>query len=310
MIAFAPHRTETSMPAAAWGMLLTLSILWGGSFLFIRVAVAEIPTLSVVLARVALAAVVLLVVARASGVTMPRDRHAWRDYLVMGLLNNIVPFVLIVWGQRTIGAGLASILNATTPIFGVVIAHLFTADDKATPLKAVGVAVAFLGVAVLVGVDALGGLGDHLLAELACLGAALSYGFSALWSRRFRGRPPIATAAGQLTCSSLVLTPMVLLLDPPWTHVAPGGIAVAAVVALALFSTALAYILFFRLTTLVGPTNTMLVTFLIPPSAILLGFVFLHERLAGQHLAGVVLIGLGLMAIDGRLARRFSPQAG
>jgi drug/metabolite transporter (DMT)-like permease len=154
---------ETVMPAAAWGLLLTLSLLWGGSFLFIRVAVAEIPTLSVVLARVAVAALTLILVARLTGVALPQGRRAWRDHLVMGLLNNVIPFVLIVWGQRTIGAGLASILNATTPIFGVVIAHLFTADDKATPLKAAGVGLAFLGVAVLVGLDALIGLGDHLL---------------------------------------------------------------------------------------------------------------------------------------------------
>ena len=292
------------MPAAAWGMLLTLSLLWGGSFLFIRVAAVEIPTLTVVFARVAIAAAVLVVVARVWGVELPRGWRAWRDHLVMGILNNLIPFVLIVWGQRTIGAGLASILNATTPIFGVIVAHLLTSDDKATPLKAGGVAIAFAGVAVLVGLDALAGLGDHLLAELACLGAALSYGFSGLWSRRFRGRPPIATAAGQLTCSALVLAPMVVLLDPPWRQAAPSSTAIAAVVALALASTALAYILFFRLTTLVGPTNTMLVTFLIPPSAIVLGWFFLGERLAGQHLAGVVLIGLGLAAIDGRLLRR------
>lgn len=298
------------MPALAWGMLLTLSVLWGGSFLFNRVAVAEIPTLDVVLARVAIAAIALLLVARLTGVAMPRDRRSWFDYLVMGILNNIIPFVLIVWGQRTIGAGLASILNATTPIFGVLIAHLLTTDDKATPLKAAGIAVAFVGVAVLVGIDALGGLGDHLLAELACLGAAVSYGFSGLWSRRFRGRPPITTAAGQLVSSSLLLTPAVLLLDPPWTHAAPSTMAIAAVLALAFLSTAAAYILFFRLTTLVGPTNTMLVTFLIPPSAILLGFVFLHERLAPQHLAGVALIGLGLAAIDGRLVRRLTGTPG
>ncbi len=292
------------MPAAAWGMLIALSGLWGGSFLFNRLAVAEIPTLSVVLARVGIAAVVLLVVARLTGVAMPTDRRSWRDYAVMGLLNNLIPFVLIVWGQRTIGAGLASILNATTPVFGVVIAHLLTTDDKATPLKATGIAVAFLGVVVLVGIDALAGLGDHFLAELACLGAALSYGFSALWSRRFRGRPPITTAAGQLTCSALVLAPVVAVLDPPWTHAAPSATAIGAVLALALLSTAVAYILFFRLTTSVGPTNTMLVTFLIPPSAGLLGFVFLGERLAPQHLAGVALIGFGLAAIDGRLLRR------
>lgn len=292
------------MPAAAWGMLLALSGLWGGSFLFNRIAVAEMPTLSVVLARVAIAAVALLLVARLTGAKMPRDRASWRDYLVMGLLNNIIPFCLIVWGQKTIGAGLASIFNATTPIFGVIVAHLFTTDDKATPLKAAGIALAFVGVVVLIGIDALSGVGDHLMAELACLAAAVSYGFSALWSRRFRGRPPITTAAGQLVCSALLLTPSIVLLDPPWTHPMPGTTAIAAVVALALLSTAVAYILFFRLNTMVGPTNTILVTFLIPPSAILLGILVLGERLAPQHVAGVILIGAGLAAIDGRLVRR------
>lgn len=296
------------MPAAAWGMLLALSTLWGGSFLFNRLAVAEVPTLSVVFVRVTIAAIALLIVARVTGIAMPSDRRAWRDYLVMGLLNNIIPFILIVWGQRTIGAGLASILNATTPIFGVIIAHLFTRDDKATPLKAMGIVVAFLGVAVLVGIDALVGIGDHLLAELACLGAALSYGFSGLWSRRFRGRPPLTTAAGQLICSSVLLLPAVAVVDQPWLHALPSPTAIAAITALALLSTAVAYILFFRLTTLVGPTNTMLVTFMIPPSAILLGIVFLAERLAPQHIAGVVLIGAGLAAIDGRLLRRWTSK--
>jgi len=292
------------MPVAAWGMLLVLSTLWGGSFLFNRVAVAEIATLDIVAARVFLAAIVLFVAARVTGATLPRDRASWRDYAVMGVLNTIVPFCLIVWGQKTIGAGLASILNATTPIFGVIVAHLFTADDKAPPAKFVGIAVAFLGVVVLVGIDALAGLADHLAAELACLGAALSYGVAALWSRRFRGRPPITTALGQFTASSVVLVPVALIVSPPWAAAVPSAAAIVCVVALAILSTAVAYILFFRLTTLVGPTNTTLVTFLIPPSAIFLGFAVLGERLAPQHIAGVVLIGAGLAAIDGRLPRR------
>ena len=301
-----PIRTEgdTDVPIAAWGMFMALSLLWGGSFLFNRIAVAEIPTFEVVLGRVAIAAIALLFVATITGVRLPRDRISWRDFLVMGILNNIIPFCLIVWGQRTIGAGLASILNATTPIFGVLIAHAFTADDKASVNKIVGIAVAFVGVVVLVGVDALSGLGDHLVAELACLGASLSYGFSALWSRRFRGRPPLITATGQLLCSSALLLPLVLLVSPPWAHALPGPAALGSVVALALMSTAVAYILFFRLTTLVGPTNTTLVTLVIPPSAITLGIVVLGERPAPQHLAGILLIGCGLAAIDGRLWRR------
>jgi drug/metabolite transporter (DMT)-like permease len=294
------------MPTLAWGLLLALSGLWGGSFLFNRIAVAEISTLEIVLGRVSLAALALFLAARLTGVALPRDRVTLRDWVVMGLLNNLVPFCLIVWGQKTIGAGLASILNATTPIFGVIVAHLFTADDKVTPAKATGIALAFAGVSVLVGLDALAGLGDHLLAEAACLAAALSYGFSALWSRRFRGRPPIATACGQLIASTVLLTPAVLLLDPPWTHPLPSPAALAAVAALALFSTGVAYVLFFRLNTLVGPTNTILVTFLIPPSAALLGWLVLGETLAPRHLAGMALIGAGLAAIDGRLVRRFA----
>lgn len=292
------------MPLLAWGLLLALSGLWGGSFLFNRVAVAEMPMLDVVFGRIALAALVLLAIARLSGIALPRDRASWRDYAVMGILNNVVPFCLIVWGQKTIGAGLASILNATTPIFGVIVAHLFTTDDRLTPARVLGIALAFAGVVVLVGPDALGGLGDHLLAEVACLGAAISYGFSALWSRRFRGRPPVATATGQLVCSAVMLAPAVLLLEPPWAQTVPGLPAVASVVALAVLSTAVAYVLFFRLNTMVGPTNTILVTFLIPPSAILLGVLVLGERLAAHQFAGMALIVGGLAAVDGRVLRR------
>jgi drug/metabolite transporter (DMT)-like permease len=290
-------------------MLLALSVLWGGSFLFNRLAVAEIPTPTVVFCRVALAATLLLGLARLSAVPLPMDRGHWRDWAVMGLLNNVIPFCLIVWGQRTIGAGLASIFNATTPIFAVIVAHLLTRDDRITPARAAGIVLAFVGVTVMVGVDSFSGLGDHLLAELACLAASLSYGFSALWARRFRGRPPIATAAGQLVCSSIVLAPLVVVLDRPWTTAMPGAAAIGAVVGLAVLSTAVAYVLFFRLTTLVGPTDTMLVTFLIPPSAILLGIVVLGEHPAPQHLAGVALIGLGLAAIDGRLLARLRRAA-
>lgn len=292
------------MSPIAWLLMIALSTLWGGSFLFNRIAVAAIPPLDLVAARLVLAALALLLIARVQGVALPRDRTSWRDYLVQGVINNVLPFCLIVWGQKTIGAGLASILNATTPIFGVVIAHFLTADDKASRNRVVGVALAFLGVVVLIGVDALRNVGDHLLAELAILGATLSYGFAAVWSRRFRGRPPIATATGQIVSSAVVLTPLALVISPPWALPMPSLGVIAAVVALAVFSTAIAFVLFFDLTTRVGPTNTMLVTFLIPPSAILLSAVFLDERLEIQHLAGLALIGLGLAAVDGRLLER------
>ncbi len=292
------------MSPIAWLLMLVLSGLWGGSFLFNRIAVAAIPPLDLVAARLVLAALVLAAVARVQSVGLPRDRAAWRDYLVQGILNNVLPFCLIVWGQKTIGAGLASILNATTPIFGVVVAHLLTRDDKASRNRAVGVALGFLGVVVLIGIDALRSVGDHLLAELAILGATFCYGLAAVWSRRFRGRPPIATATGQIVSSAVVLTPIALVVSPPWALSMPSIGVIAAVVALAVFSTAVAFVLFFDLTTRVGPTNTTLVTFLIPPSAILLSAAFLGERLEIQHLAGMILIGLGLVAVDGRLFER------
>lgn len=291
------------MPLIAWALMTVLSIIWGSTFLFNRIVVVEVPPITVVFFRIAIGAAILLAVAIALRIRIPRDRRAAIDFLVMGLLNNAIPFVLIVWGQKTVGTGLASILNATTPIFGVIIAHVFTTDDKATPNRVAGVLLGIVGVAVMMGVDALAGLGDHIAGELACLGACLCYGFAALWSRRFRGRPPIATAAGQLTASALILLPAMLLVDRPWTLPVPSSAAVASILMLAVTSTAIAYVIFFRVLTIAGATNVMLVTLMIPPSAILMGALVLGERLALQHLVGVVLITAGLVAIDGRLAR-------
>ena len=291
------------MPLIAWALMTVLSIVWGSTFLFNRIVVVEVPPITVVFFRIAIGAAILLAVAVVLRIRIPHDRRAAIDFLVMGLLNNAIPFVLIVWGQKTVGTGLASILNATTPIFGVIIAHLFTTDDKATPNRVAGVLLGIVGVAVMMGVDALAGLGDHIAGELACLSACLCYGFAALWSRRFRGRPPIATAAGQLTASAVILLPAMLLVDRPWTLPVPSSAAVASILMLAVTSTAIAYVIFFRVLTIAGATNVMLVTLMIPPSAILMGALVLGERLALQHLVGVVLITAGLVAIDGRLAR-------
>lgn len=297
------------MTPTTWGMMVALSLLWGGSFLFNRVAVLEVPTFTVVFFRVSIGATLLLVAAHASGIRYRLDRRTVTDFVVMGLLNNVVPFALIVWGQKSVGAGLASILNATTPIFGVVLVHLFTTDDRATPARVVGVLLGIVGVTVMMGVDLLAGLGDHIAGELACLGGAISYGFSALWSRRFRGSPPLRTAAGQLTASTAMMLPLMLAVDHPWTLALPSWPAIGSILGLAVISTAIAYVIFFRIMAVAGPTNVILVTLLIPPSAILLGAVFLGERLAPQHFLGIALIMLGLAAIDGRLARRVRAAA-
>jgi drug/metabolite transporter (DMT)-like permease len=291
------------MTSREWALLLALSVLWGGSFFFVRVALDGLPPLTLVLARVGIGGVVLFAVLKAVGQRLPRRPEVWATLAVMALLNNLIPFSLIFWGQTAIPAGLAAILNATTPLFSVIVMHLFTSDEKATLPRIAGVLTGFGGVVVLVGPAAFGALDTPLWALGACLAAAVSYAFSGLWGRRFKplGLTPVFTAWGQLTVTTLAMLPIVAIVDRPWTLATPGWPAILAVLGLAVLSTALAYIIFFRILDSAGPTNLLLVTFLIPVSAILLSSLFLGERLAWTHFAGMALIGLGLAAIDGRL---------
>ncbi len=290
------------MTGPEWGLLAMLATVWGGSFFFNRVALAELPVLTVVLARVALAAAILLVVLRLRGERMPRDRRVWAAFAGMGMLNNAIPFTLIVWAQTHIASGVASILNASAPLFTVLLAHVLTRDERLTAGKLVGVLVGFAGVAVMIGPGAVAGLGSDLAAEIACLGAAVSYALAGIYGRRFRamGVAAMTTATGQVVASSLLLLPLALAVDRPWSLPAPGPSAVGAVVGLAAVSTALAYVVYFRLLATAGATNLLLVTFLVPVSAILLGMLLLGETLEPRHLAGMALIGIGLAAIDGR----------
>ncbi|MGQ9368374.1 DMT family transporter [Azospirillum sp. ST 5-10] len=306
-----PPPIHRSMGPHDWARLLVLSVLWGGSFLFVGVAVRELPTLTVVVARVALAALALHLAVLAAGRRMTGDPAAWRAFVGMGLLNNAVPFVLIAWGQHHIASGLASILNATTPLFGVVVAHLLTRDETMTGGRLAGVLVGFAGVVVMMGGTALADLGGaDVAAQLAVLGAALSYALAGVYGRRFRamGVSPLETATGQVTASTLMLLPLMLAVDRPWTLSVPSAAAVAALLALALVSTALAYILFFRILATAGATNILLVTFLIPVTAVALGAAVLGEAVAPRQFAGMALIGLGLAAIDGRAWRALRPR--
>jgi drug/metabolite transporter (DMT)-like permease len=295
--------TARSMSGSDWLLLILLSIVWGGSFFFAKIAVAELPPLTIVLARVTIAAAALHLLVLAMGQRMPGDLSLWRDFLVMGLLNNAVPFSLIFWGQKEIASGLASILNATTPLFTVLVAHAFTADEKATPAKLIGVGLGLIGVALMIGLDLISGFGGHLWSEIAVLAAALSYAFAGVFGRRFRGRPPLVVAAGQLTGSSILILLLALVIDRPWALPMPSTGTGAALVGLALLSTALAYVIFFHILARAGATNLLLVTFLIPVSALLLGVAFLGERVTVHQLLGMLLIGLGLAAIDGRWRR-------
>jgi drug/metabolite transporter (DMT)-like permease len=295
------------MGALEWALLIALSIIWGGSFLFVGIAVSALPTFTIVLLRVTIAAFALHLVLRAMRIPLPTDAAAWAAFFGMGLLNNVIPFSLIAWGMTHIASGLASILNATTPLFTVLLAHALTGDERLTRARLAGVMIGLAGVVVLIGPEALRGLGGDVLAQIAVLAAACSYGFAGIFGRRFKrmGIPPLATATGQVTASSLLLLPLALFIDRPWTLAMPGFTVWAAIIGLALLSTALAYALFFRILAGAGAVNLSLVTFLIPVSAILMGIAVLGETLHATDFLGMALIGCGLVAIDGRLPALF-----
>jgi drug/metabolite transporter (DMT)-like permease len=288
------------MSGRDWTTLLVLSMLWGGSFFFLAVALKELPPITIMLLRVALGALPLLVFLRLRGVALPTSASIWGMFVILGLLNNAVPFVLYAFAQLRIASGLASILNATTPLWGVLVAHLFTRDERATPAKIVGVLLGLGGVAVMIGTGA--HLGGEAIAILMCMAATLSYAFAAVYARRFRplGIPPLTVATGQLIGASLLLLPFSLVLERPWTIVPPSLVTWAAIAGFALICTSFAYWLYFRLLASAGATNALLVTFLIPVTAILLGALVLGEALELRHYAGMALIALGLAAIDGR----------
>jgi drug/metabolite transporter (DMT)-like permease len=286
--------------ATDWLLLVLLSVLWGGSFFFVGVAVKELPPLTLVLARVALAAALLVPVARLLGLTLPRTARFWRSCVVLALFNNVIPFSLIVYGQQSIASGLASVLNATTPLFTLLVARAF-AGEPLTAAKLGGVALGIAGVAVLMGPEALSADAGASIGMLCVLAAALSYGVAALWMRRFKAVPPLITAAAQLTCSTLLLLPLAGAVDRFWTLPGPSAAVTAALIGLAAVSTALAYIVFFRISATAGPTNVMLVTLLIPVSATALGTLVLGESLAPHQIAGALVIASGLAVIDGRV---------
>ncbi len=291
-----------TMTGKVWLLLVTLSVLWGGSFFFSEVALAELGPLTVVLGRVGFAALMLIGLVYLSGHRLPSALGLWGRFLVMGALNNLIPFSLIVWGQVTIDSGLAAILNATTPLFGVVLAHVLTRDERMTGGRAAGVLLGLAGVAVLVGPRALGEFGTQGLAQLAVLGAAFSYACAGIYGRRFKGLPPVVAAAGMVTCSAVLTLPLALVVERPW-QANPGAVTWAAVLGLALLSTALAYVIYFRILASAGATNLLLVTFLIPVSALFLGMVALGERPGAAAFAGLALIFAGLAAVDGRVFR-------
>jgi len=307
---------RTQMDKGDWAILATLALIWGGAFLFIGVAVRHVHPLTYVWLRLTVAAAAMWLFLKIRRQPLDLPKQVWGSILLLALLNNALPFSLFGWGQTHIASGLAAILNATTPIWGVLVAHVFTHDERMTPRKIAGVLLGFGGVATMIGPTLLANIGTDAVAQLACIAASLSYALAAVWARRFKalGLSPMSVTTGQLTAGALIMLPIALIADQPWTRPLPPLGAWGAIAALALACTAFGYVLYFRLIDSAGATNALLVTLLVPPVAILLGAVLLGETLAPQDFAGLGLIALGLAAIDGRLlsllrVRRPQPAA-
>lgn len=298
---------NSRMGLVEWTMLVLLSMLWGGSYYFVEIALLEWSPLLIVGVRVFVASIVIWGIVLAAGLPIPRSLSAWMAFFWMGLLNNVFPFLLIVWGQKEIESGLAGILTAAAPIFSVIVAGVWLKDEPVTRPKLLGAVLGLIGVAVLIGPNALAGLDVNLLAQVAVLGAALSYAFAGVYARRFTRMnvDPIVAAAGQLLMSSFIMILLVFTFDSPAELIESSAKVWTVVIVMAIFSTALAYILYFRLLATAGATNAILVTLLIPVTAILLGAIFLDERLQWLHFLGMAVIALGLSVIDGRLWSRF-----
>jgi drug/metabolite transporter (DMT)-like permease len=289
------------MAPADWLMLGLLSMLWGGSFLFIAVAVAEVPPVTLVMVRTAIGALILLAVARAGGHRLPRDGASWAGFFLLGFFANLLPFSLIAFGQTVVPAGLASILNATTPLFTVLV--LFAVrGERIGWLKGVGLGLGVAGVALLLAPKLGTGQEARLIGALAILGGSLSYGIGGMVATRFRQLPPAVTSSASLGAAAMMAAPVSLWFDRPWI-LDPSLPAIGAVLALGIVSTGLAYLLFYRILNRAGPTNATTVTFLVPVSAILLGALVLGERLDWTAFAGMAVIFTGLAALDGRPVR-------
>lgn len=295
---------NNTMGARLWGLIVFLSIIWGASFFFVEIAVERMTPLTIVLCRVGFAAILLLGFVWFTKKKMPKESGVWGGFLVLGALNNVIPFSLITWGQGHIDSSLAAILNATAPVFSVILAHFLTKDEPLTKNRLTGVLFGWGGVAVLIGIDSLNGVGMKIAGQVAVLGAALLYALAAIFARRFKEIDPVVVSAGMLTCSTVTMVPLAFILEQPLT-LSPTPATWAALFGLSAISTALAYMIYFYVLSKAGATNILLVTFLIPVSAIVLGMMVLGETLRWNAFAGMGLIFAGLIFIDGRLLNRF-----
>lgn len=277
-------------------LLLALSTLWGASYTFIKIGVETIPPVTLIAARTLIAGGVLLAVIRWRGLALPRGVDVWRRFLFQACLNSAIPFTLIAWAETSTDAGLAAILNSMTPIFAFLMTALITRHEPVTSRKMFGVAVGLAGICLVVGVQALGGMGRELWAQLAIVLATVCYAGAAIFGRNFRGLDPIMPAAGSLICGAAILLPVSLVVDRPWT-LTPSLASILALLALSVFSTALAFVIYFRLIQTLGSVGTTAQAYLRVPIGVAIGVLVLGESLSGTAWVGLVCVIVGVAAM-------------
>ncbi|WP_411890369.1 DMT family transporter [Yoonia sp. SDW83-1] len=301
---------QMTISPRAWAELLLLGLIWGASFLSIRIALNEIGPLTAVAHRTGWAMLILWAYIALRRLPVPQSPKIWGAFLIMGLLNNVIPFSLMAWGQLHIETGLTSILNAATAIFGVIAAALFFADERLTPRKAIGVTLGFFGVATAIGLSALTQFDIRSLGQLAVIGGTISYALAGVGARKtLGGLPPQVAAAGMLTGSSLITLPVAWMIEGPISlTLAP--LTWAAIAYYAIIATAIAYLLYYRVLAMAGSGNLMLCTLLVAPVAIVLGAIVLEEALPLRAYAGFGLLALGLIILDGRVLKAIQNRTG
>lgn len=295
-----PPKTNTSLELA---LLFALATLWGASYTFIKIGVGTIPPVTLIAVRTLIAGGILVVVIWSRGLSLPRDATTWRRFLFQACLNSVIPFTLIAWAERTVDAGLATILNSTSPIFAFLLTAAVTRHEAVTARKLIGIAAGIVGICLIIGVQAVEGLGRELWAQLGIVAATVCYAGAAIFGRNFKGLDPIMPAAGSLICGAAILLPISLVVDRPWTLM-PSGESVVALLGLSVFSTALAFVIYFRLVQTLGSVGTTAQAYLRVPIGVAIGVVFLSETLTPTASAGLicVVVGVAAMTIPSRKA--------
>ncbi|EKS33221.1 DMT family transporter [Afipia clevelandensis] len=297
-----PARTAINL-----ALLVLLATLWGAAYTLVKIGVETIPPLTLISARTLIAGSILLAIMRLRGIAMPRDPAVWKRFMIQACLNSVIPFTLIAYAERHVGAGLATILGSNAPIFAFLLALLFVRHERPTPRQSFGVAAGLAGICLVVGVDALNGLGQDVVAQLALVLSAVLFGAAALFGRNFNGLDSMVPAAGSMICGAIILTPLSLIVDRPWT-LTPSAASVAALIALAVFSTALAFVIYFRLIQTLGSVGTTAQAYLRVPLGVGLGVVFLGETLSPTVWIGLVCVVAGIAAMT-IPARKATPRA-